>query len=114
MSSETQTLVGQVARLLRSRIADGTYAVESRLPPMRELAAEQDVSLHVIQQAVQQLARDGLVRSAHGSGVRVISAEGAEILDVAQVLDQYGRMLREHDRQIRELQDEVRRLRGEP
>lgn len=89
-----QTLPSKIAALIRERIKAGTYPVGSELPPMRTLAAEQDVSLGSVQQAIQQLVREGVLSTARGSGVEVISADGAEIRDIADVLDDHEQRLR--------------------
>ena len=61
----------QIADLLRQRIARGTWAAGARLPSNEELMREFDVSRATIRQAVDVLARSGLVGARQGSGTFV-------------------------------------------
>jgi GntR family transcriptional regulator len=61
----------QIADLLRQRIARGTWRSEERLPSNEELMREFEVSRVTIRQAVDVLARDGLVEARQGSGTFV-------------------------------------------
>jgi DNA-binding transcriptional regulator YhcF (GntR family) len=61
----------QVAELLRNRIKDGTYPLDSLLPPQRELAADLGVSRDTIQRVLKQLTDEGLLDVRQGSGSRV-------------------------------------------
>jgi GntR family transcriptional regulator len=58
----------QIADLLRQRIARGVLRAGARLPSNEELMAEFDVSRVTVRQAVEVLARDGLVEARQGSG----------------------------------------------
>lgn len=68
-----------VARRLRERITDGTYAVETKLPPEHELAREFGVGRSSMREAVRTLQAAGYLRSAHGVGVFVISRRPGSI-----------------------------------
>ncbi|MBB5868956.1 GntR family transcriptional regulator [Allocatelliglobosispora scoriae] len=61
----------QIADLLRSRIADGTYVKGSALPSEPELAAELRVSRVTINKAVGLLRATGLVKVKRGLGTYV-------------------------------------------
>ncbi|MFF9811747.1 GntR family transcriptional regulator, partial [Streptomyces coeruleorubidus] len=63
---------GRVLDTLRTRIADGTYALKSQLPPQRKLAEEFDVSRDTIQRVLRELITDGWVESRRGSGTTVV------------------------------------------
>lgn len=56
---------------LRTRIADGTYAMGSQLPPQRELADEFEVSRYTVQRVMHELNSEGWIKSRQGSGSRV-------------------------------------------
>lgn len=58
----------QIADLLRQTIARGVWQAGSRLPSNEELMHRFDVSRVTVRQAVDVLARDGLVEARQGSG----------------------------------------------
>lgn len=107
MSSETK--VDYIVRVLKQRIRAGVYDdAGGQLPTLRELCDEFLVSNGTAQAAVQQLRREGIVQTTRGSGARVVSKDGAEVREVADILEEYGE-------RIRALEDRVERLeRGEP
>ena len=61
----------QVIDQLRREIANGSYPLGGRLPPVRELAAQFGVSQPTIREAVRALQSLGDVK--HGSGVYVVA-----------------------------------------
>jgi GntR family transcriptional regulator len=60
----------RVERTLRQRIADGTYAPDSQLPPMDDIAAELKVSRGTVAAVLRKLAAEDppLVRVIAGYG----------------------------------------------
>lgn len=64
----------RVLEALRSRIADGTYAIESHLPAQRELAEEFGVSRDTVQRVLRELSNEGWIKSRQGSGSRVVKS----------------------------------------
>ncbi|AVH61342.1 MULTISPECIES: winged helix-turn-helix domain-containing protein [Streptomyces] len=62
----------RVLTALRTRIADGTYALNSQLPPQRELAEEFQVSRDTVQRVMRELNSEGWIKSRQGSGSRVV------------------------------------------
>lgn len=75
--SDTVDLLGpeplyvQIAGVLRSRIADGTYQPRRALPTPDALAAEFDVSRNTVRAALALLAEEGLVQGVKGKGTYV-------------------------------------------
>ncbi|MBL8377425.1 MAG: GntR family transcriptional regulator [Burkholderiales bacterium] len=61
----------QLADLLRQRIGRGVWAVGQRLPTLEELVAEFGVARVTVRQAVDLLAREGLVSPQQGRGTFV-------------------------------------------
>jgi GntR family transcriptional regulator len=61
----------QIADIFRQRISRGIWREGSRLPANEDLAAEFGVSRVTIRQAVDLLARDGLVKAEQGRGTFV-------------------------------------------
>ncbi len=61
----------QLADLLRQRIARGVWAKGQKLPSLEELVREFDVARVTVRQAVELLARDGLVSPQAGRGTFV-------------------------------------------
>ncbi|MER5444806.1 GntR family transcriptional regulator [Streptomyces sp. NPDC002766] len=62
----------RLAAVLRSRMADGTYALGSKLPAQRELADEFGVSRDTVQRALGELQNEGWIASRQGSGSTVL------------------------------------------
>ena len=58
----------QIADIFRQRIARGIWAQGLRLPANEDLAAEFGVSRVTIRQAVDLLARDGIIEARQGRG----------------------------------------------
>ncbi len=65
-SITTETLAGQIAKLIRSSILEGKLAVDERLPTEEELALRFGVSRPTIREALKRLAAQNLVRSRRG------------------------------------------------
>jgi GntR family transcriptional repressor for pyruvate dehydrogenase complex len=63
----------QVIDRLRRQIANGSYPLGGRLPPVRQLADQFGVSQPTIREAVRALQSIGLVDVRHGSGVYVVA-----------------------------------------
>ncbi|MEL7645741.1 MAG: fatty acid metabolism transcriptional regulator FadR [Anaerolineaceae bacterium] len=65
----------KVADITESRlldaILDGTFPVDSQLPPERELAAMLGVTRPTLREALQRLSRDGWIEIRHGKHTRV-------------------------------------------
>ncbi|MBO4259262.1 GntR family transcriptional regulator [Streptomyces griseorubiginosus] len=57
---------------LRGRIAEGSYAPGSHLPPQRALAEEFDVSRDTVQKVLGELKSEGWIDSKQGSGSWVV------------------------------------------
>ncbi|MCK1423049.1 GntR family transcriptional regulator [Bradyrhizobium sp. 182] len=64
----------QIADIFRQRIARGVWTQGFRLPANEELAAEFGVSRVTIRQAVELLARDGVIEAQQGRGTFVTGA----------------------------------------
>ena len=58
----------QLAEQLTRRIITGVYPPGSKLPPVRELAAEAGVNPNTMQRALAELERDGLLYSQRTAG----------------------------------------------
>ena len=68
----------QLHEQLTLRIATGAYPMGSRMPTVRELAAEAGVNPNTMQRALAQLEDDGLVTTNRTAGRTV--TEDAEVL----------------------------------
>jgi DNA-binding LacI/PurR family transcriptional regulator len=66
-----QSLVSQTAAILREEIRKGEW--REWLPGERALCEALQVSRNTLRAALLQLKRDGVIRSAHGAGNRIIS-----------------------------------------
>lgn len=61
----------RVSGLLRERLLAGDYAPGERLPSQERLAADYEVSLLTVRQAIDVLADEGLLKGRHGVGTFV-------------------------------------------
>jgi GntR family transcriptional regulator len=68
----------QLADLLRQRIARGVWPVGHKLPSLDELVREFDVARVTVRQAIDRLAREGLVSPQQGRGTIVIGHARAD------------------------------------
>ncbi|QFZ19658.1 FadR/GntR family transcriptional regulator [Saccharothrix syringae] len=71
-------LVEQAAARLRAHIADGEWAVGTKLPGETALAKALGVGRSTVREALRALAGAGLVRARQGAGVFVIATEPLE------------------------------------
>lgn len=74
---EPRRLYRQIADQLRALILRGDYAVGSRLPAERDLAAQLGVSRPSVREALIALEVEGLVEVRPGSGIHVVAREPA-------------------------------------
>ena len=74
---EPRRLYRQIADQLRALILGGEYAVGTRLPAERDLAARLEVSRPSVREALIALEVEGFVEVRPGSGVHVIAREPA-------------------------------------
>ena len=72
---EPRRLYRQIADQLRTLIAAGEFALGSRLPPERDLAAQLGVSRPSVREALIALEVEGLVEVRMGSGIYVMAQE---------------------------------------
>ena len=72
---EPRRLYRQIAEQLRALIAAGEFALGSRLPPERDLAAQLGVSRPSVREALIALEVEGLVEVRMGSGIYVTALE---------------------------------------
>ena len=75
----------QLHEQLTQRIATGIYPKGSRMPAVRELAAEAGVNPNTMQRALAQLETDGLVITNRTSG-RTVTEDGAVLSQICMRL----------------------------
>lgn len=68
----TESAQDKLYDLLRTRIAEGDYAVGQLLPTEKALCAELGASRYALREAMARLEADGLVRRRRGSGSTVL------------------------------------------
>lgn len=78
-------IYAQIVEVVKLRIVSGYYPAGSRLPSVRELAAEASVNPNTMQKALTELERDGLVVTMRTSG-RIVTEEAAKIDEVRKEL----------------------------
>jgi GntR family transcriptional repressor for pyruvate dehydrogenase complex len=71
----------EIARQIRNELAEGRLKVGSRLPPERVMAAQMNVSRHVLREALRSLENAGLIRMRKGAtgGAFVAAGGGTSI-----------------------------------
>ncbi len=83
----------QLAEQMTRRIITGVYPPGSRLPSVRELAAEAEVNPNTMQRALAQLEQDGLTKADRTAGRLVTQDTG--VLDAVrrtsarEIINQY-------------------------
>lgn len=83
----------QLSQQMARRIITGTYPPGSRLPSVRELAAEAGVNPNTMQRALAQLEQDGLAKADRTAG-RLVTQD-IVVLDsfrrasAQEIIDQY-------------------------
>lgn len=95
----------QVAAILRGQIEDGSLRAGQRMPSIRDLSKQFDVSAGAIQNAIRLLREESLVYSAGNRGTFVRTADDAQ--DESSNL---GRQVARLTDQVRELTDRVTAL----
>jgi DNA-binding FadR family transcriptional regulator len=73
---EPQRLYRQIAEQLRQLVAQGEFAVGSRLPAERDLATQLGVSRPSVREALIALEVEGMIEVRTGSGIYVRSTSG--------------------------------------
>ena len=82
----------QLADLFRQRIARGEWPEKHRLPTLEALAVEFSVARVTVRQAIDVLAREGLVSPQQGRGTFVIGVPRTErFISVVTTLDELVR-----------------------
>lgn len=83
----------QLSQQLARRIIAGIYPPGSRLPPVRELAAEAGVNPNTMQRALAQLEQDGLAKADRTAGRLVTqdtgTLEAARLREAEAVIRDY-------------------------
>lgn len=85
--SDDRPIYLQLAEQLTQRIASGFYPKGSRVPPVRELAAEAGVNPNTMQRALSQLEQEGLIVTNRTAG-RTVTEDAAIIASVREALAQ--------------------------
>jgi GntR family transcriptional regulator len=98
----------QLADLMRQRIARGTWPRAHRLPSLDELTTEFGVARVTVRQAIDLLAREGLVSPQQGRGTFVTGAPTRErIINVVTTLDALARVYEDTQPRIVNIDESV-------
>lgn len=76
--SDDRPIYVQLMETITAAIASGTLAAGSRLPSVREMAAQAGVNPNTMQRALAELERDGLLYSQRTAG-RFVTDQGDRI-----------------------------------
>lgn len=82
-------LSDDVARLIRTRVFDGTYAAGSYVR-LDQLAAELGISVTPVREALFALRAEGLIAQQPHRGFQVLPVTGRDVADVANVQAHVG------------------------
>ena len=83
--SAQRPIWSQLVEQIQLRIVTGRYPAGSRLPSVRELAADATVNPNTMQRALSQLEADGLVCSQRTSG-RFVTEQEETIMELKKTL----------------------------
>jgi DNA-binding FadR family transcriptional regulator len=72
---KVSNLTDQVTKELNRRIAEGEFALGSRLPTEQDLSADFGVSRTVVREAISRLKSEGLVETRQGAGAFVAKSK---------------------------------------
>ena len=98
----------QLADLLRQRIARGIWPREHRLPSLEELTAEFGVARVTVRQAIDLLAREGLVSPQQGRGTFVTGMPNRDrFISVVTSLDELARVYEDTQPRIVNIDESV-------
>jgi GntR family transcriptional regulator len=98
----------QLADVMRQRVARGTWPRDHRLPSLEELMAEFGVARVTVRQAVDLLAREGLLSPQQGRGTFVTGAPSRErIITVVTTLDELARVYEDTQPRIVNIDESV-------
>jgi GntR family transcriptional regulator len=98
----------QLSDVMRQRIARGTWQRGHRLPPLPDLMAEFGVARVTVRQAVDLLAREGLLSPQQGRGTFVTGAPSRErIITVVTTLDELARLYEDTQPRIVNIDESV-------
>jgi GntR family transcriptional regulator len=98
----------QLADLLRQRIARGLWPREHRLPSLDELAIEFGVARVTVRQAIELLAREGLVSPQQGRGTFVTGMPNRDrFISVVTSLDELSRVYEDTQPKIMNIDEAV-------
>lgn len=97
-NQNVQPLVTQLREQLRAQMRSGSLMPGQRLPSMRQLSKDCQVSLGIVKQAINTLTVEGMLRSHPGAGV-FVAEQPAKVQNIALVLpsldiDQMPRIIR--------------------
>ena len=73
-------LYSQIRELLRSRIADGSFAADGKMPSENEMVKAFGVSRITVRQALNDLQKEGLIFKIHGKGTFVAKPKAVQSL----------------------------------
>ncbi|WP_326830266.1 winged helix-turn-helix domain-containing protein [Streptosporangium sp. NBC_01810] len=65
----------QIAEILRERIADGTYPVDTQLPSQHELVREFEIAPNTAQKVLTRMREEGSAYSVRGVGTFVAARQ---------------------------------------
>ncbi len=80
----------EIASIIRERISEGVYPVDTKLPVQSNLAKEFGVSRMTIKKAIEILTIEGLVFSKQGNGTKVLDSSFWDKNDAKFRLDSYN------------------------
>ena len=82
----------QLLEQIRLRIISGIYAAGSRLPSVRELAADASVNPNTMQKALSELEQSGIIYSQRTSG-RFVTEDTAMIEHVKEEIAEFFKVM---------------------
>lgn len=97
----------EIAGIIRKRISDGTYPIDSHIPTQSDLAAEFQVSRMTVKKAIELLTIEGLIFSKQGNGTKVLNSSFWDRDDAHFRLNVYNGLSRDMRDSNKELKSEI-------
>lgn len=97
----------RLADAIRVKIASGEYPVDAKIPTVRQLMEEHDLSDNTVSRALAQLADEGLVEGRVGAGTFVIGVPDQPAMPAADLVVELRAALAEQGQRLDAMEERL-------